>query len=74
MGQPPADRVFASCRSVCVMCSDADVISGWRITPIQEPTDGAAFEFQDLSRIQLQPIPIVQIDCWDPETQQFIVP
>lgn len=30
--------------------------------------------FQELARIQLMPILIVQIDCWDPETQQFIVP
>lgn len=75
-----AHRAIVSCRArrsrerPGSTSAGADVISGWRITPIQQPITGAAFMLQELARIQLMPILIVQIDCWDPELQQFIVP
>ncbi|GMK56243.1 hypothetical protein CspeluHIS016_0300830 [Cutaneotrichosporon spelunceum] len=45
----------------------------YMITPIQHPTDGAAFERQSLSRIPLTPPLILQLDTWD-ENHRLIIP
>jgi hypothetical protein len=44
----------------------------YRITPIQHPTDGAAFERQPLSRIALTPPLILQLDTWDKDDRLII--
>jgi hypothetical protein len=50
----------------------ADASSRYRITPIQHPTDGAAFERQPLSRIALTPPLILQLDTWDKDDRLII--
>lgn len=45
----------------------------YKITPIQHPTIGAAYETQPLSRIPLEPPLILQLDTWDKD-QRLIIP
>ncbi|KAL7421494.1 hypothetical protein Q5752_004381 [Cryptotrichosporon argae] len=50
----------------------ADLNRTYRVTPIQQPELGAAFDRAYLSRLPLQPPLIIQLDCWDAEGELTI--
>lgn len=50
-----------------------DTYSEYKITPIQNPTTGAAFENQPLSRLPLAAPLILQLDTWD-RNGELIIP